>query len=269
MIDSDQSEHPPDKPAPADGSDSSADARPGQGAVEPYSIEEPTSLLSDSAQMDVCPNCGKPMPYAEAIVCLECGFDQVQNKIIRPKIGADEIESESKGKDKNKESADSDEFVQPGRLGWKAPLIVGGVLIIIASVLSGMNASSRPILHAIATFLYAPVYAGIGVAAVMTTAILMEQRFGKLEFAVGRMMLAVGLAELSWHIAWSLGLANPLPSLIGLGAGSGLYFLIVWWTFSLNRTVATLLSLLHLSLWVIFLGLLKLSAALATTPAGS
>lgn len=264
----DESNPPPEPTTPSDSDSVEQDAvnqsaPPNEETTPLYSLEERPSFLDDADAKDVCPNCNAPMPYPDAVVCLKCGFDQTQNKIIKPKVGADEVEP------KSDEPAGAKDFVRPGRLGWKAPLGIGFALIIAAAVLSGVHAPSRSILHAIATLLYAPIYAGIGVAAVMTTAVLMEDRMGKLELAVGRMTLAVGLAILSWHIAFGLGLGNPLPFLLGASVGGGLYFLTVWWTFSLNRTVATLLSLLHLSLWIVFLGLLKLSALLATTPPAS
>lgn len=227
-----------------------------------YHMVEKSSLLDESAADDQCPNCGRAMPSPGAVVCMHCGFDQVKNKIVRTKVGTVEVSDDPK-------LIAPDEFVRPGRLGWQAPLVIGAAATIAASVLSGMHAQHRPVWEGIATLLFAPVFAGIGVAATLVTAVLMEQRFGRLELAVARMMLAVGLVELSWHIGQSLELNNWLQFLIGAGVGAGLYYLVVWWFFSLDRTVAALLSGLHLSLCAVFMGLMQLNAWLATPPAAS
>lgn len=221
-----------------------------------YGLEGAPSLLDDAATEDRCPKCGEKMPNPEAVVCLNCGFDQMRNTVIKTKVGAVEVD----------EDAGPREFVRAGRLGWKAPAIAGAVMLIAAAVLSGMHAEHRPIGHGVATLLFAPVFTGIGVAAVWLTAILMEERFGRLEHAAGRMLLAVAAVELPWHIAWNLELANPLRFLLGAGVGAGLYYLIVWWMFSLTRTVALMVSLLHLALWAMFMGLLRMNAWLAVAP---
>lgn len=234
--------------------ESEAQATPGETARS----DDATYGL-DEASDDRCPKCGRPMPHPDAVVCMHCGYDQLQNKVIKTKVGSVEVE----------ENAGPKEFVRTGKLGWQTPAILGGAMIIAAAVLSGMHAPYKPISHGIATFLFAPVFAGIGVAAVWVTALLMEERFGRLEHAAGRMLLAVATVELAWHIAWNLELANPLRFLIGAGIGVGLYFLIVWWMFSLTRTVALMASLIHLTLWAIFMGLLKMNEWLAVAPAAS
>ncbi|RMH27813.1 MAG: hypothetical protein D6693_04705 [Planctomycetota bacterium] len=210
-------------------------------------------LTDPTDQPDVCPNCGAGMPDPEALVCMRCGFDQKQNRIIKTKVGVDEVADPAQA-----------QFVRPGRLGFRAPLIAGAVLAVSAATLSGVHADARPVLHAVATLLFAPVYAGIGVAAVMLTAALMEDRFGRLELAAARMLLAVGLADAAWHAGQTMELHAALRFLIGAGAGAGLYFLAVWWLFRLNRAVAALVGVTHLSLWLIFRGLLALEALLAS-----
>ncbi len=42
--------------------------------------------------LDVCPNCGSPMPGADALVCLRCGYDLKQMRVIKPELG--EIEAD-------------------------------------------------------------------------------------------------------------------------------------------------------------------------------
>ncbi len=207
-------------------------------------------------EADRCPNCGVPMPDPDAVVCLNCGYDQVSNKIIKPKVGTVEVEEPDDPAAKF--------FVKPGRLGWQAPTIAGLVLIVAAAALSGAHAEQRAIGHAIATLLYGPVYAGLGVAAVMLTAFFMEQKIGRLEHAVGRMLLAVGLAGVCWHGAFLLEVPNALRFFIGAGAGAGLYYLVIWLLFRLDRVVAGLLMALHAAVWLIFRGLLALEAWLAS-----
>ncbi len=240
------------------------DTAPAESAAESlnagdstYGLDAAPSEPPASDPDDRCPKCGKPMPNADAVVCMHCGYDQVQNKVIKTKVGAVEVD----------ENIGPREFVRAGRGGWKAPAIVALTLFVVAAVLSGMQATHRPFGHGVATFLFAPVFVGLGVAAVWLTALLMEERFGRFEHAAGRMMLAVAVVEFAWHASWNLELANSLKFLIGAVAGLGLYFLIVWWTFSLTRTVATMVSMLHLAFWAAFMGLLKLNAWLAVVPA--
>jgi len=213
------------------------------------------SLLDEAGGPDTCPNCGAPMPDAEAVLCLHCGFDQKQNRVIKTKVGVEEVA----------DPADA-EFVRPGRLGFRAPFFAGAILVLLAAILSGVHADTRPILHAVATFLFAPVYAGIGVAAVMITAVLMEDRFGRLELAAARMFLAVGIADAAWHAGQTIDAHSAVRFLAGGVLGAGLYFAVVWWFFRLNRTVASLVAILHVSLWLIFRGLLTLEALLASSP---
>lgn len=247
------------EPISDEGSTPESSDAPAGTPEQTYGVEAPDSLVDSNEIEDRCPKCGTPMPNPDAVVCMKCGYDQVQNKVISTKVGTVEVVAD----------AGPTMFVKPGRLGWKAPAIIGGVLIIVAAVLSGMHAPHRPISHGVATFLFAPVFTGIGVAAVLLTALLMEEPFGRLEHAAGRMLMAVGLVELSWHIAWNLELANPLRFLIGASIGVGAYFLVVWWTFSLTRTVALMVSVIHLTLWAIFMGLLSMHAWLAAPPAAS
>lgn len=235
-----------------------ANADPGAEEMAAYTIEERPSLLDASAHTDACPNCHAPLPDPAAVVCLKCGYDLVANKVHKTNVGEVEVAEETS----------AGEFVRPGRLGWRAPTLIGGGALVAAAVLSGVYAPGRPIGHSAATLLFGPVNIGIGVAAVAITARLMQQRLGRIELAGARMLLAVGLMTLLFYIGQALNAPSAVRFLAGAGLGAGLYYLVVWWSFSLNRTVAMLLSLLHLSMWIIFLGLLQLNAWLATpTPA--
>lgn len=205
---------------------------------------------------DRCPNCGAGMPATDAVVCLNCGYDQVSNRIIKPKVGT--VEVEEPGSDAEKF------FVKPGRFGWQAPVIAGLALIVTAAILSGVHAEQRAIGRGVATLLYGPIYAGLGVAAVMLTAFFLEQKLGRLEHAVGRMLVAVGAAGVCWHAAYLLDVPNALRFFIGAGAGAGLYYLIIWLTFRLDRAIAGMLMTLHLAVWLVFRGLLALEAWLAS-----
>jgi len=47
--------------------------------------------------LDVCPNCGSPMPGADTLVCLRCGYDLKSMRVIEPELG--EIEADD-GRDR-------------------------------------------------------------------------------------------------------------------------------------------------------------------------
>ncbi len=228
------------------------------GANEPsaYKLEERPSLLDDAANEDVCPHCNKPLKDPSAVVCMNCGYDLLANKILKTQVGDVEVA----------EDVALEDFARAGRLGWKTPVIVAAAALLLAAILSGMNATGRPVGHALATLLFGPVYAGVGVAAAAITAKLLLQPFGRIELAGARMLLATAIVMASFHVGQAIDAPNAVQFLVGAGIGAGLYYLAVWWLFSLNSTIAFLLSLLHLSLWAFFLGLLQLNAWLATSP---
>jgi len=82
----------------------------------------------------------------------------------------------------------------PGRLGWRFPLIAGGAAILAAVVMAGVYAPDGTTWWsaALRQLIDAPLYAWVGVGAVLATSQLTERAFGGVYFVLARMIFAVG-----------------------------------------------------------------------------
>jgi len=212
-------------------------------------VGRPSLLQSDA--IDACPNCGVEMPGAEAIVCTQCGFDLEANAVRRVEVGETEDEPEQ----------EPDDFCPAGWLGWMTPTIAGAVAIAAAAIIAAINAPERSFLAGLHALAFGPIYAGLGLAAAVVTARLLEQRFGRVDLAAARMLLAVGLFQLSFHVGQALDIHNTLEFLIGAGVGFGLYALVVWVGFAVNQGAALILFALHLLFWIALEAVLYLDDA--------
>ena len=101
----------------------------------------------------------------------------------------------------------------------------------------------------------APLYAWVGVGAVLTTSQLTERAFGGVYFVLARMVFAVGVFALLWQIVgaivieqqWHHATHWPLAAL----AGAGFYVLWCLYSFRLDRSEVGLLGGMHLLAWLI------------------
>ncbi|TVQ33483.1 MAG: hypothetical protein EA376_02280 [Phycisphaeraceae bacterium] len=201
------------------------------------------SLLDSDEDDDTCPRCHARMPSPDAVVCFECGFDQASNKDVRTKVGVEEVDAPGEVK----------VFCKADRIGWKAPLIAGGVALVGAAVLAAINAQEGAALRdVVRVLLYGPIQTGLGFVAVVATARLLEERIGRMDYAAARMALAVGLFYLCFQLGQSVDAHGMVRFLIGAGLGAGLYFAVLWVLFSLTRTAATMLACSHFVMWLLF-----------------
>ncbi len=154
----------------------------------------------------------------------------------------------------------------PGRLGWRFPLIAGGAAILAAVIIAGIYppADAPAWRAALRQLIDAPLYAWIGVGAVLATAQLTERPFGGVYFVLARMTFAVGVFALLWQLsaaivseqAWHNAVRWPMAA----GAGAIFYALWCLFCFRLNRSEVGLLGGLHLLAWLVLWAFRQVSA---------
>lgn len=204
-------------------------------------ISKQSLLDLGRAEPDVCPSCGATLPDRDAVLCLQCGFDLKENKRLRTKVIVEEVE-EAPG-----------DFSEAGVIPWQATLGAGLASIVAAAVIAytendaelvrtALLASLRVVVHGL-------VHIGLGVVAVIVTALFLQQRFGKVEHAVGRMALAVGLFFLSIGVGDLLGGGPTSEWLIGAALGAASYYLVVWRMFTTTHQVAGIVAGLQATFW--------------------
>ena len=148
----------------------------------------------------------------------------------------------------------------PGRLGWRVPLIVGGTAMVIAVVLAAVYPPAETAWwkSALKQLIDAPLYAWLGVGAVLVVSRLEERPFGGVHHVVGRMAMAVGLFALIWQSVRAVIMVQEFSTLLRWPAmavlGGGVYMLWVMFSYRLDRRGAVMLGLIHLVAWfVLFL----------------
>lgn len=245
------------------GGGSSGSGDGGEIPIEPTKREPQGKITKQSLldlgkdEPDVCPSCGAVLPDRNAVLCLQCGFDLKENKRLRTKVAVEEIEEGPA------------DFSVAGVIPWQATLGAGLAAILAASVIAytendaesvrrALLATSRVVVHGL-------VHVGLGVVAAIVTALLLQQRFGKVEYAVGRIALAVGLFFLSIGVGDLLGGGPTSQWIIGAALGCACYYLIVWRMFSTTHQVAGIVAGLQGLFWF----LLKLYAYLDAAGAAS
>lgn len=141
---------PPAQPAPVEpakdssaegvsrqpGTESSSDpVRPPAAIPGPDSIRPPEAIKLESVATVECPSCGAPMPGAEEVVCLRCGFDLSAARKIEVRTGVEEVEPDIPEEERNPI------LTPPGRGGLHLPAILAGgaLLIMTIALLAGAS----------------------------------------------------------------------------------------------------------------------------------
>lgn len=155
------------------------------------------------------------------------------------------------------EDIPEDALGAPGRLGWRFPLIAGAVAMLGAVVLAGVYASATtPWWKAsLRQLIDAPLYAWVGVGALLAMAQLMERAFGSVYYVLARMAFAVGMFALLWQLAgavvieqsWHNAARWPMAAL----SGAIVYGLWCLYSFRMNRNELGMLAGLHLAGWMV------------------
>ncbi|QQS10016.1 MAG: hypothetical protein IPK69_05190 [Phycisphaerales bacterium] len=154
------------------------------------------------------------------------------------------------------DAVEEDAIVRPGKPGFQATLIIGVSLLAIAMVLAGVYAppkdidtpvnASRRLAHVLSTGYRALLNMGTGVAALGIAGIWAGRPLGRIEFAPGRMLVAVsGLLALT-------SLRTPfLGRFDEIAAGVAAYLLLVILLFRLKPSLACITGLFHFGLWML------------------
>lgn len=191
---------------------------------------------------DTCPNC-KAVMDADALVCMTCGFDMKQNRVIKPEVG--EVDAPEAPKL-------APEFVRPGGTA-KIVAILGGATLLAATVCAWLSAPRGAGAMVSASLSLLTIYKGIlhtgtGVAAVWLTARWVSERFSRVDLASARMLLGFSVyllvASLPLHMemVW---LERSLKFVVGMGA----YYLMLWALFRRDRMTTMVLLAFHVAMW--------------------
>jgi len=216
-------------------------ARPPRGEIKAESVLE--------VREEHCPNCGAVLGPVD-VVCVKCGYDLIKNEQRRVEKKVEEV-SEGEGEEGR------EPFVTPGRGSAKLWVIVATIVTIAAMIFAGWGTppgkGAGVVIAAILLVVYRVLaHTGTGLVAVGIAARINEQRFGgedALSLAAARVFVAIAVFEL---------ITAALPPLIGtagkyLGAplGAAAYWAIVMVLFKKDRTVALVITLAQVILWVV------------------
>lgn len=142
--------------------------------------------------------------------------------------------------------SDEGPIVALGKLGWKAPLLVGSTLFIVAIVLAATNAPRGDLWPAIGyQLLHIPINTALGFAALIALKVLTERHLGYWKGALARLFVAV----CAFHAVMALTLDFALSGAVLWLSGALLYGAIVWFSTRTSVKEAFVLSLSHLILW--------------------
>jgi hypothetical protein len=271
-------------------SSESKPADSGAGASrESYGLEsghETPPAKKKHADLDVCPNCGAPMPEAKQLVCLRCGFDLKTLKVVKTKTGVEEVEP---GATPGEPGSVAD-FSAKGRGGLHLPLALGataGLVLVIgylmgveglfpevragAQAAAGADGAERAaagamsislgerMLGLLRLVLRSVFWTGAGVAASFVTAHVVGKRLGDLKLAAARLLGIVVFAQLASFLSFS---ARWIEWMIETAIEVGLFVGLAMFMFALvardaatlaAMTVATVLVVLgsaHLISWL-------------------
>ncbi|RMD61304.1 MAG: hypothetical protein D6824_08235 [Planctomycetota bacterium] len=146
----------------------------------------------------------------------------------------------------------------PSRLGWKPLTAAGAAALFAAGAVAGAEAWGQASSGRLVAFLLALasvvvnglIRMGLGVAAVYIVARVLEAPVGQAGLAAARMLLAVGLFYLAHAIVSTLGLHPVAAYALGAAAGAAVYYIVVMWSFRLEREGLLLLGAAHFLLWL-------------------
>lgn len=188
---------------------------------------------------DACPNCSAPLA-ADAVVCMKCGYDQKQGRVVKPEVGVVEVE----------EKKPVPEYVTTGR-GTARPLaIAGGILLIAAMVTAAVYSpvKSFPVIAALIGLLFfqATLYTGSGVVAVWAAARLAGQRFTHIDLVAARMFVAVALFQLVSHFVL-IPDHRMLSQIVMFVLAAGAYWLTIFFFFRKDHRETSVLLAFHVA----------------------
>lgn len=233
-----------------------------------YTIAPPPP---SSVAMMACPGCRTQVPTT-ATMCVKCGAD-LRSAVKTAAATAPVAPSGS--------PASWPEFAPASASKQKAFLIVGCLLTLAAAIATiyyggraeqtgGIETFLRHIGRALLTFYSIALHTGTGVVAIWVASKITRHRFGSFEGAVTRMFVLVSAFFFMANIQLPLGdVLTPIASLL---MAAGLYWLLAIVVFNKKVEHVNVLSVVHLSLFVllwlgyILYGWVKTAPGPATAP---
>lgn len=196
-----------------------------------------------------CPKCRAPLGPGD-VVCLKCGYDMRANTVRQ-------VEHRAESVDEEPDESDAEPFVTPGRGSPKVLLIAGSILSIAAMVVAGMGVptggSTWLVVASVLLVLYEVVlHTGTGLVAVAAAARISEERFGgeeAVQLAAARVFVAMAVFELVLHLVGMT--PYTLVSILAWPLAGAAYWLVVWLLFNKTKTVALVIVLAQVILWVL------------------
>lgn len=145
----------------------------------------------------------------------------------------------------------------PGRLGWRVPLVAGSIAMLAAVVFAAVYPPTEVARwkSALRQLVDAPLYAWIGVGAVLACARFLERPFGGIQYVVARMVFPVGVFVLFWQGSHALVVEQAWPAVvrwpIAVIPGAAVYYGWTRYSLRLDRSGAGILAGLHLVAWFV------------------
>jgi hypothetical protein len=152
-------------------------------------------------------------------------------------------------------------FVKPGFGDVKTLLIVAGVLLLAACVISGINAKAGVLAVVALTLWQGVIHTLTGVAAISIASYFEERPIGAIDLAAARMAVVVSafLAVARLNL--------PLPGIIDeLLAAAGVYWFTLWILFRRDATSLFLAAAAHFVCWLAVYITISLSVWAAIVP---
>ena len=200
---------------------------------------KPTSPSLLTSKEDACPNCNAPLA-ADAVVCMKCGYDQKQGRVVKPEVGVVEVEDKKA----------VPEYVTIGRGSPRPLAIAGGVLLVAAMITAAVYSpvKSVPVIAAIIglIFFQAALYTGSGVVAVWAAARLAGQRFTHIDLVAARMFVAVALFQLVSHFVL-IPDYRTLSQIVMFVLAAGTYWLTIFFFFRKDHRETSVLLAFHVA----------------------
>jgi len=235
------------EPVEADGPDSTPKPASEGHADKPHPKIEAQPILE--LEEDRCPKCSAPLGPGD-VVCLKCGYDMLANTVRQ-------VEHRTESVDEAPEESEAEPFVTPGRGSPRALAIAGGVLSVAAMIAAGMgvppSGSTWLVIASVLLVLYEVVlHTGTGLVAVAVAARISEEPFGgeeAVQLAAARVFVAMAVFELVLHLVGMT--PYRLVSILAWPLAGAAYWLVVWLLFNKTKTVALVIVLAQVILWVL------------------
>lgn len=235
----------------------------------PESVPTPASPPAPLAAPSPAPE-GGPKPRIEAPKLLD-DFEEDADFTADPEVDMAVGRAPKRAMAAAPEAPAVPEFVKPGFGEPKHWAIAGGVLLVAAMIAAGVTSqgagAGQVALRIVLTVYDSLLSTGTGVVAVFIAARLLEERFGNVELAAGRMFAAVNAFLFIFNLSLRLTGVSFIDETVVLLLAAAAYGLIVAWTFKLWSVIPlAYVAGSHVLLWLVILLGMMLSQMVKPIP---